>query len=140
MVTPMKRTSLLLTAAALGIGLLAGVPGTSSVFAQGKVQDVQLARVDVVHVAAGYRASKIRGSAVYNNGNEKIGTVDDLIINPDDRVLYAILSVGGFLGVGDHLIAVPYEALKVSDQKIVLPNAATKDDLKKLPQFKYRGS
>jgi sporulation protein YlmC with PRC-barrel domain len=142
MVTGMKRTSLLLSAALFGTSLAIGSLSAPAAYAQGKQQTVNLARVDVVHLAAGYRASKINGSAVYNNTNEKIGTVDDLIVNPNDRVLYAVLSVGGFLGVGDHLIAVPYDMLKMTgndrEQKIVLNNAATKEDLKALPQFHYK--
>jgi sporulation protein YlmC with PRC-barrel domain len=138
----MKRTSLLLSAAMFGASVAIGSLSAPAVYAQGKQQNVNLARVDVMHLAAGYRVSKINGSAVYNNANEKIGTVDDLIVSPNDRVLYAILSVGGFLGVGDHLIAVPYDMLKMTDnnreQKIVMNNAATKDDLKALPQFHYR--
>src|SRR5947209_6086174 len=97
----MKRTSLLLTSALFAASMLVGSVATAPAQAQGKAQDVRLARVDVVHLAAGYRASKIKGAAVYNNANEKIGTVDDLIITQNDRVLYAILSVGGFLGVGE---------------------------------------
>lgn len=110
----------------------------SPVFAQGAPQTVDRSQVlDVSHIATGYRASKITGSEVYNGGNDKIGTVDDLIVNPDDRVPYAILSVGGFLGLGAHLVAVPYGSLQFADGKILLPGA-TKDQLRTMPEFKYR--
>ena len=47
-----------------------------------------------------------------------------------------VLSVGGFLGIGDKLIALPYEQMRTDGKKIVLPGA-TKDSLKALPEFKY---
>ncbi len=70
--------------------------------------------------------------------NEKIGDLDDLIVGKD-RVLFAIIEVGGFLGLGSHLIAVPYTSLQIGDQgkRIVLPGA-TKEQVKGLPEFKYR--
>jgi hypothetical protein len=88
--------------------------------------------VDVTKINNGYRASKIIGSNVVNGSNEKIGTVDDLLVGRDDSVLYAIVSVGGFLGIGTKLVAVPFETLKIGTDSLVLP-AGTKDDLKALP-------
>jgi hypothetical protein len=98
---------------------------------------VALVVVDVVAVADGYRASKLRGATVVNAKNEKIGELDDLIVGKD-RVLFAIVQVGGFLGLGSHLIAVPYTSLEISDEgrRIVLPGA-TKEQVKGLPEFKY---
>jgi sporulation protein YlmC with PRC-barrel domain len=98
---------------------------------------VDIMVIDVAKVATGYRTSKLTGKAVQNDKNEKIGSVDDFII-AQDKVLFAVLQVGGFLGVGGKLIAIPYEMLQISDNgdKIIMPNAS-KDDLKKLPEFKY---
>ncbi|HEV7610731.1 MAG TPA: PRC-barrel domain-containing protein [Steroidobacteraceae bacterium] len=93
--------------------------------------------VDVVKVADGMRAGELKGKPVVNDKNERIGTIDDLIIGRD-KVLFGILQVGGFLGLGSHYVAVPYQELKISDgPKIVLPGAS-KDELKSLPEFKYR--
>jgi sporulation protein YlmC with PRC-barrel domain len=100
--------------------------------------DVKVVVVDVVAVADGYRASKLRGTTVVNSKNEKIGEIDDLVVGKD-RVLFATLQVGGFLGLGSRLIAVPYTSLQISDdgRRIVLPGA-TKQQLEQLPEFKYR--
>ena len=114
-----------------GTALLAG-----PVSAQGTKQTVSLVHVDVHKVATGYRSSKIVGSSVVNQNDDKVGTVDDLIIEPSEKVPFAILSVGGFLGVGEHLVAVPFNSLRISQDKIELPGA-TKDELKKLPEFEY---
>jgi sporulation protein YlmC with PRC-barrel domain len=99
---------------------------------------VALVVVDVVAVADGYRFSKLRGQTIYNSTNEKIGELDDLIIGKD-RVLFAIIQVGGFLGIGSRLVAVPYTSLQISQEgkRILLPGA-TKEQLKALPEFVYR--
>ena len=102
------------------------------------VAEVKLVVVDVVAVADGYRFSKLRGQTVRNTQNESLGELDDMIVGKD-RVLFAIIEVGGFLGIGSHLIAVPYTSLQISDNgtRIVLPNA-TKQNVKDMPEFKYR--
>jgi sporulation protein YlmC with PRC-barrel domain len=90
-------------------------------------------------VAKGYRMSKLIGSSVINDKNEKIGTVDDVIADKDKKQLsFAVLQVGGFLGLGGRLVAVPYDSLVIDDngQKITLPGAS-KDELKKLSEFNY---
>ena len=127
-----------IVAAGAFVGLLLA---TNPTWAQGAPQTVASVHttVDVTKLSMGYRASKIRGSSVYNDANNKVGAVDDLIVNRDDRVLYAVVSVGGFLGMGKRLVAVPYSALKIEGGKMVLPGA-TKDALKTMPEFKYARS
>lgn len=103
---------------------------------------VQLVKVDLAVVAKGYRMSKLIGTSVINDKNEKIGTVDELIADKDKKQLsFAVLQVGGFLGVGGHLVAVPYDSLVIDDtgQKITLPGAS-KDELKKLTKYNYPAS
>jgi hypothetical protein len=118
--------------------LLTGVAISGALVPPAVAAPVDLVVVDVVAVADGYRASKPRGTAVVNQKNEKIGTLDDLIVGKD-RVLFAIIQVGGFLGLGSRLIAVPYSSLQITDDgnRSVLPGAA-KEQLKNLPEFKYR--
>jgi sporulation protein YlmC with PRC-barrel domain len=120
------------------ISLLLGVAILSALPPRVAAADVKVVVVDVVAVADGYRASKLRGTAVVNSKNEKIGEIDDLVVGKD-RVLFAIMQVGGFLGLGSRLIAVPYTSLQISDggRRIVLPGA-TKQQLEQLPEFKYR--
>jgi hypothetical protein len=99
---------------------------------------IAIVEVDVEIVAAGVRASRLIGSYVYNDEREDIGSIDDLIIGADDRVEFAILSVGGFLGLGAHLVAVGFDSLETDDAgRIVLPGA-TREELERLPEFKYR--
>jgi sporulation protein YlmC with PRC-barrel domain len=100
-------------------------------------QAVQLIKVDVAVVAKGFRVSKVLGSSVNNDKNENIGKLDDIIID-QKRALFAVLQVGGFLGLGGRLVAVPYESLVIEDngRKITLPGAS-KEELQKLAEFKY---
>jgi len=76
------------------------------------------------------------GSTVVNETNETVGTIDDLIVTPGDKVPFAVLSVGGFLGMGTKFVVLPYNSLEVRDKKMVLIGA-TKESLKSLPAFKY---
>jgi hypothetical protein len=99
-------------------------------------QTVQIAKVDITKLAAGYRASKVVGSSVMNDQNETIGTIEDLLVSPDGKEPFAVLSIGGFLGMGSRLVVVPFDSLKVVDKKLVLPGG-TKDSLRALPEFKY---
>lgn len=127
----MKKAMLLASAAMIGGGFLA-----AHARAQGVPQTVEIAKVDVQKVAAGYRASKVIGSSVVNEANETVGRIDDLLVTRDGKEPYAVLSIGGFLGMGTHMVVVRYDSLKFADNKIVLPGG-TKDGLKMLPTFQY---
>jgi PRC-barrel domain len=87
------------------------------------------------------RASKIVGSSVYNDHDEKIGSIDDLVVG-SDHSLQAVLSVGGFLGLGSKMVAVPFDKLQFgntkgsNDNRVVLPGS-TKADLTSMPDFHY---
>ena len=85
------------------------------------------------------RASEFIGETVTNGKGEEVGTVDDLIVSQGDRVFYAVLSVGGFLGVGDKLVAVPFEELKIGAKDVegLVMYDTTKEKLKAQPAFHY---
>lgn len=125
---------LVLRAAAIATATALATP--MFVLAQGTPQTVQLTKVDVVKVATGFRASKVIGSSVVNEANDTVGKVDDIIIAENGKSPYVVLSVGGFLGIGEKLVVLPYEQLTTMDRKIVM-QGATKDALKDLPSFKY---
>jgi hypothetical protein len=98
-----------------------------------------VSQVNVTTLADGFRSSKLVGAAVVNSANQSIGKIDDLLVGRSDKVLYAVLSVGGFLGVGSKLVAVPYSSLQIGAKDVVLPGG-DKDQLKALPEFKYATS
>ena len=126
----MKKTTIFVSAM-MGVAVLSGPAG-----AQGVPQSVEIVKVDVQKVAAGYRASKVIGNSVLNDANETIGKIDDLLVTRDGKEPYVVLSIGGFLGMGTHMVIVRYDSLKFDDNKIVLPGG-TKDGLKMLPTFEY---
>ena len=125
------RPILILAAAASALALVGAAPA----FAQGAPQTVQLAHVDVTKTETGYRASKIIGSSVANEANDTVGKVDDIIIGTDG-LPYVVLSVGGFLSVGNTLVVLPYDSLRTKRDNLTMPGA-TKEALKALPEFKY---
>jgi len=98
---------------------------------------VSVSTVELRDVAAGWSAKKqILGKGVYNDAGDKVGEINDLIVTPAKAVSYAVVGVGGFLGMGEHQIAVPVGKLKQEQDKIVL-HGATKDALKAAPKFEY---
>ena len=124
---------MLLATAAIAAATVFTVP---VVLAQGTPQTVQLVKVDVVKVSTGYRASKVLGASVVNEAGDTVGKIDEIIVGSDGKAPFVVLSVGGFLGVGDKLVVLPYEQMRTDGKKIMLPGA-TKDSLKALPDFKY---
>ena len=94
-------------------------------------------RVEVFTVDHQVRVSKVVGTSVYNDQNQSIGSVDDMLMNDNDhRAATVVLSVGGFLGMGSKLVSVPFDQLKFDNDKIVMPGA-TKASLEGMPEYHY---
>ena len=88
-------------------------------------------------VTNGWSAKQsILGQPVYNEKDERVGWVDDIIVTPDKAVSYAIINAGGFLGLIKHNVAIPVSQFKFVDNKYVLPGA-TQDALKAMPEFQF---
>ena len=82
------------------------------------------------------KASGLLGMEVRNNENEKLGEVKDLVMDMSSgKVSYAVLSVGGFLGIGEKLIALPPGALKIGENKEYLLLEADKAKIQAAPGF-----
>jgi sporulation protein YlmC with PRC-barrel domain len=71
-----------------------------------------------------WRASKIVGLNVYNEANESLGSINDLLTDKDGNVKAVVIGVGGFLGVGEHLIAVPYDKIKFVNEPVATTASA----------------
>src|SRR6202040_1512986 len=95
-----------LAAALLGTVLLSG-----AAFAETATTDRSNINT-AVHRDGQWRSSKLIGVNVYNDNNEKIGDIQELIVDKSGKVDNVILGVGGFLGMGEHYVAVPMEKLK----------------------------
>jgi sporulation protein YlmC with PRC-barrel domain len=83
------------------------------------------------------RISKVVGASVYNDQNQSVGSVDDLLMSDNDhKAATVVISVGGFLGMGAKLVSVPFDQLKIENDKIVMPGA-TKASLEGMPEYHY---
>ena len=84
-----------------------------------------------------WHASDIYKADVYDNSEDKIGDVTDLVMDSDGNITTAVIGVGGVLGAGQKDVAVPFKDLKVSsrDGKEWLVLNRTKDDLKNAPGY-----
>lgn len=121
----MTSVAVLLSATCASLGQVAGST------------ELGVAAAELKEITKGWSAKRqILGKAVYNDKNERVGEVEDIIIAPDKAVSYAIVGAGGFLGLGKHDVAIPVNQFKISDGKFVLAGA-TKDKLKAMPEFEY---
>jgi sporulation protein YlmC with PRC-barrel domain len=124
----------------LAMVMLASIPLVMSFSAQAQVAGstvVGVAALELRTVTEGWSAKRqVLGKAVLNDKNERIGTVDDIVIAPDKAVSYAIVGVGGFLGAGRHDVAIPVSQIKLVNDNFVLAGA-TRDALKAMPPFEY---
>jgi sporulation protein YlmC with PRC-barrel domain len=71
-----------------------------------------------------WRASKLVGLKVYNDANESVGSINDLLADKNGAIKAVVIGVGGFLGVGEHLVAVPFDKIKFSDEAVAYTGAA----------------
>jgi sporulation protein YlmC with PRC-barrel domain len=93
--------------------------------------------VEIDDVIKGWSVDKkLLGKHVYNDKNEQVGKIEDIIISPARKESYAIVSAGGFLGIGSHDVAIPAGQFQMTGDKIVLPGA-TKELIKAMPAFHY---
>lgn len=86
------------------------------------------------------RASMVVGASVYNDKEEKLGTVNDILLDKTHKATEVVLSVGGVLGVGGKLVTVPFDKLNfptsinADNARVMLPGM-TSDALTGLPTF-----
>ncbi len=88
-----------------------------------------------------WRVTELKGTNVETPTGEKLGDIKDIVIDTNGRVSFLTLSVGGFLGMGDKIIAVPWDSLKFSlggdkGDKKMISLASTKKQLEEAPQCK----
>jgi hypothetical protein len=121
----MTSVSILLSAPCASLGPVAGST------------QLGVASAELREITSGWSAKRqIMGQTVYNDKDERVGQVEDIIISPQKAVSYAIVGAGGFLGLGKHDVAIPVYQFRVKDGKLVLAGA-TKDTLIAMPEFEY---
>src|SRR5215831_20920830 len=126
----MKRAILI---AFTGVVLITGAIPAAAQVAGSTVLGVSVA--ELRNVMDGWSAKRqIIGQSVYNDKQERIGTVEDIIISPDKTVSYGIVGAGGFLGFDRRDVAIPVKQFKLTEGKLILPGA-TKETLSQMPPF-----
>ncbi len=111
--------------------------GLASAQVAGGTTTLGVTVVESTQLAMGWSVKKtLLGKTIYNDGGQKVGNVDDLIISPDKKVSYVIVGAGGFVGIGRHDVAIPVAQVQDQAGRLVMPGA-TKDMIKAMPQFNY---
>ena len=108
-------------------------PAAAAAAAQDNTQFVTSVPADALSISTYYNED------VYDNQDNKIGDVNDILFDKDGRVSTVIIGVGGFLGIGEKDVAVPFTALKVAEKagdRYLVINA-TKEALEKAPGYIY---
>jgi uncharacterized protein YrrD len=105
------------------------LPGTSN--------EALKATPEFLEVTKGWSIKRtILGQPVYNEMDERVGSVEDVIVTPDKALSYGILNAGGFLGMMKHNVAIPVSQFKLINNKLFLAGA-TKKALQGSPEFQY---
>jgi sporulation protein YlmC with PRC-barrel domain len=72
-----------------------------------------------------WRASKLMGLNVYNEANEKLGDVNELLVDKSGKINAVVIGIGGFLGMGEHDIAVSLDKLKFVEEPVRTSSSGT---------------
>ncbi len=129
----MKKAILIAT---LGLAATLGTIGNAGAQVAGATA-LGVTITESSRIALGWSAKKsILGKTVYNDSDEKIGKVEDLIIAPDKSVSYLIIGAGGFVGIGRHDVAVPSTQIEEQNGRLVMAGAS-KEVVKAMPRFEY---
>ena len=123
--------------ASLGIMGNLAILGSATAQVAGSTTTFGVTVTEASEVARGWSVKKgILGKTVYDDAGQKIGSVQDLIITPENHVSYVIVGAGGFIGMGRHDVAIPIAQIHDKGGKIVMPGA-TKEIVKAMPPFDY---
>lgn len=113
-----------MTAGLVGSALLATVAFAQTPTATGDKAAMAPATASDSAFQGNWRASKVMGLSVYNDKNESLGSISDLLTDKSGNIKAVVIGVGGFLGVGEHLVAIPFDKIKFVNEPIVYTGAA----------------
>jgi sporulation protein YlmC with PRC-barrel domain len=80
------------------------------------------------------RVDQLVGKSVYNSAGERVGEIDEVVVNRNSRATAAVVGVGGFLGVGEKKVVVPFDNMRMQGDRIVAPNL-TKDGVNTMQSY-----
>ena len=129
----MKRKTLI---AYTALGIVLGAPmwaNAAEPAASGAMQ--QQTSTQAQNSLMNMKVGEIKGRTVTNQQGDKLGEVDKLVQSTADNSIQAVVSVGGFLGIGSKKITIPVAQLQLQDNKLMWSQAVSKDQLKKQPEY-----
>jgi sporulation protein YlmC with PRC-barrel domain len=112
------------TAAMAGTALLATVASAQTPTATTDRANTASTVVSESSFQGDWRASKVVGLSVYNDKNESLGSINDLLMDRTGNIKAVVLGVGGFLGVGEHLVAIPLDKIKFVNEPVAYVGTA----------------
>lgn len=137
----LKSTTALALALGLGMGFAAAGPASAAdtsekAGAAATGQDSQKVVNEGSQASVeGIRAEELIGRNVVNRKGEDLGEVEGLVIQPQKEEVHAVVSIGGFLGIGDRDVAIPIEQLQIGTDNVTLMSQQTKEQLEVLPEY-----
>jgi len=121
----------------------ATAPAPSSTTPSATTNDTVMAPEWYSHQQGEWRTSKLVGSKVKNKAGDTIGDINEIILTNDGSAAAAVIGVGGFLGMGEHQVAVQFKSLKIdrdSNGNDVIMLDTTKDALKQAPEWTWQST
>ena len=113
-----------MTAGLIGSALLASVAFAQTPTATTDRASTPPAAASDSSFQGDWRASKVVGVSVYNDNNESLGSINDLLMDKSGNIKAVVIGVGGFLGVGEHLVAVPIDKIKFVNEPVAYTGVA----------------
>jgi sporulation protein YlmC with PRC-barrel domain len=113
------------TAALATTALLATLASAQTPTTTGDKAGASSNTISSSEVQGDWRASKVVGLKVYNDNNESLGSINDLLMDKSGNIKAAVIGVGGFLGVGEHLVAVPLDKIKFVSEPMAYTGTAS---------------
>lgn len=84
------------------------------------------------------RVDELTGEKVINDKGEEIGEIDAVVRDKSSKKLFAVIAVGGFLGIGEHDVTIGLEDLTMQGKRVQAPAGTTRDQLKNMPEYDER--
>ncbi len=113
-----------MTAGLVGSALLATVAFAQNPTATTDRANMAPAAASDSSFQSDWRASKVVGVSVYNDNNESLGSISDLLMDKSGNIKAVVIGVGGFLGVGEHLVAIPFDKIKFVNEPVAYTGVA----------------
>jgi sporulation protein YlmC with PRC-barrel domain len=113
-----------MTAGLIGSALFASVAFAQTPTATTDPANMPPAAASDSSFQGNWRASKVVGVSVYNDNNESLGSINDLLTDTTGNIKAVVIGVGGFLGVGEHLVAIPFDKIKFVNEPIAYTGVA----------------